>query len=59
MEGLAKSLKRWWARKDSNLRPMDYENNTSKKNYIIQVVTILISSCVKSVSSTPVNTPSH
>jgi len=22
--------------KDANLRPMDYENNTSKKNYIIQ-----------------------
>ena len=26
MDGFAKSLKRWWARKDSNLRPMDYES---------------------------------
>ena len=26
MVGHAKSLKRWWARKDSNLRPMDYES---------------------------------
>ena len=28
MAGHAKSLKRWWARKDSNLRPMDYESNS-------------------------------
>ena len=25
---LCKSLKIWWARKDSNLRPMDYESTT-------------------------------